>query len=242
MIKFFRKIRQNLLMENKTGKYLKYAIGEILLVVIGIIIALQLNNWNESRNLKYKEIVILKALKSELENDLNTEIILAKNYYHKKDKALSKLIGVYTKKENISNDSLLNYFRGSLIEWNFGLNVAAFENLKSTGLNLISNDSLRLKISSIYSNHYPEILIRSNYLTQFYEREFRPILYDNLNFINPKLSQSEFDYLKNSKQVSNRIIDLYGRRKWIQEELNIVIPKLESLLRDIDQELVLIEK
>jgi hypothetical protein len=52
MIKFFRKIRQNLLMENKTGKYFKYAIGEIILVVIGILIALQINNWNESRKLQ----------------------------------------------------------------------------------------------------------------------------------------------------------------------------------------------
>ena len=50
MIKFFRKIRQNLLMENKTGKYFKYAIGEILLVVIGILIAVQLNNYNEKEN------------------------------------------------------------------------------------------------------------------------------------------------------------------------------------------------
>jgi len=49
MIKFFRKIRQNLLMENNTGKYFKYAIGEIILVVIGILIALQINNWNELR-------------------------------------------------------------------------------------------------------------------------------------------------------------------------------------------------
>ena len=49
MIKFFRKIRQNILSEGKTGKYFKYAIGEIVLVVIGIVIALQLNNWNESR-------------------------------------------------------------------------------------------------------------------------------------------------------------------------------------------------
>ena len=49
MIKFFRKIRQNLLMENKTGKYFKYAIGEIILVVIGILIALQINNWNSQR-------------------------------------------------------------------------------------------------------------------------------------------------------------------------------------------------
>ncbi|MGS2727548.1 DUF6090 family protein [Psychroserpens sp. BH13MA-6] len=49
MIKFFRKIRHNLLSEGKTGKYLKYAIGEIILVVIGILIALQINNWNENQ-------------------------------------------------------------------------------------------------------------------------------------------------------------------------------------------------
>ena len=47
MIKFFRKIRQNLLIKNKTGKYFKYAIGEIVLVVIGILIALNVNNYNE---------------------------------------------------------------------------------------------------------------------------------------------------------------------------------------------------
>ncbi|MEN2281330.1 DUF6090 family protein [Algoriphagus sp. SE2] len=49
MIKFFRKIRYNLMSENNTSKYVKYAIGEIVLVVIGILIALQINNWNESR-------------------------------------------------------------------------------------------------------------------------------------------------------------------------------------------------
>ena len=48
MIKFFRKIRQNLLSEGKTRKYLKYAIGEIIHVVIGILIALQINNWNNN--------------------------------------------------------------------------------------------------------------------------------------------------------------------------------------------------
>ncbi len=52
MLSFFRKIRHNLLMENKFGKYLKYAVGEIVLVVIGILIALQINNWNESRKLQ----------------------------------------------------------------------------------------------------------------------------------------------------------------------------------------------
>jgi hypothetical protein len=54
MIKLFRKIRYDLMEKNKTGKYFKYAIGEIVLVVIGIIIALQINNWNENRT-KLKE-------------------------------------------------------------------------------------------------------------------------------------------------------------------------------------------
>lgn len=70
MLKFFRKIRQNLLSEGKTGKYLKYAIGEIILVVIGILIALQINNWNENRKNKLLEQQLLKALLTEFETNL----------------------------------------------------------------------------------------------------------------------------------------------------------------------------
>jgi len=58
MIKFFRKIRQQLLKEGKTTNYLKYAVGEIVLVVIGILIALQINNWNSERiNLNKKKSI-----------------------------------------------------------------------------------------------------------------------------------------------------------------------------------------
>ena len=59
MIKFFRKIRYDLMEKNKTVKYFKYAFGEIILVVFGILIALQINNWNETRKLKAKELEIL---------------------------------------------------------------------------------------------------------------------------------------------------------------------------------------
>ncbi len=69
MIKFFRKIRYNLMSENKTGKYLKYAIGEIVLVVVGILIALSINNWNENRKLKHTQINILKGIYSDLKKD-----------------------------------------------------------------------------------------------------------------------------------------------------------------------------
>jgi sensor domain CHASE-containing protein len=70
MIKFFRKIRQKTLTENKFGKYLTYAIGEIILVVIGILIALQINNANDNSKLKQQTKTYEKILITELETDL----------------------------------------------------------------------------------------------------------------------------------------------------------------------------
>jgi hypothetical protein len=70
MIKFFRKIRQNLLMENKTGKYFKYAIGEIVLVMIGILLALQVNNWNENRKIRNTEQRLLRDLRTEIQSNI----------------------------------------------------------------------------------------------------------------------------------------------------------------------------
>tara|TARA_R110002051_G_scaffold3131_6_gene16859 strand:- start:7426 stop:7659 length:234 start_codon:yes stop_codon:yes gene_type:complete len=69
MIKFFRKIRQRLVSENKFSKYLIYAIGEIVLVVIGILIALQLNNLNENKKNNVFEKEILSQIQENLTND-----------------------------------------------------------------------------------------------------------------------------------------------------------------------------
>jgi hypothetical protein len=70
MIKFFRKIRYNLMSENKTSKYLKYAIGEIILVMVGILLALQVNNWNENRLEKNEVSNYIQQIKTELESDI----------------------------------------------------------------------------------------------------------------------------------------------------------------------------
>jgi hypothetical protein len=69
MINFFRKIRQQLLVENKTGKYLKYAIGEIVLVMIGILLALQVNNWSEEQKRGHIEKTFLRDINQEFKDN-----------------------------------------------------------------------------------------------------------------------------------------------------------------------------
>jgi hypothetical protein len=83
MINFFRKIRRKLADDNKPLKYMRYAIGEIVLVMIGILLALQVNNWNEVRKSKIKADIFKEKIISDLIKDIlniETQIGLAKNY------------------------------------------------------------------------------------------------------------------------------------------------------------------
>ena len=105
MIKFFRKIRQDLLSTGKTGKYFKYAIGEILLVVIGILFALQINNWNEGRKNNIKEQQILSQLKDEYNANL---LQLEQKITHRKRiiEAANKVLQYIDEPLNVNSDSL----------------------------------------------------------------------------------------------------------------------------------------
>jgi Family of unknown function (DUF6090) len=152
MIKFFRHIRKDLIQSNKTGKYIKYAIGEILLVVIGILIALQINNWNESSKNNNLETNYLTRIYKDLENDLiqfNTTIKLAQERNNRVlflEEALQDSQLVYT-----SGD----YFIKSIVYANYTFRPAisnhSFEELKSSGrLALIKNEDLRVAIAKYY--------------------------------------------------------------------------------------------
>ncbi len=90
MIKFFRQIRQRLLRDNKFSKYLLYAVGEILLVVIGILIALQVNNWNEVRLERENEILIARDVYLEL-LESRTSLITTQKQWAKRGKYLRAL-------------------------------------------------------------------------------------------------------------------------------------------------------
>jgi len=106
MIKFFRKFRQNLLSEGKTGKYFKYAIGEIILVVIGILIALQINNWNEQRKENINEQAILKRLEKEFisnREQLLDKIQLRNNLIE----SCRQLLEYFDKPENATRNNIL---------------------------------------------------------------------------------------------------------------------------------------
>ena len=112
MIKFFRKIRQRLLTENKFSKYLLYAIGEIVLVVIGILIALWINNLNQQRKIKTEEQVVLKQLKNEFTinlKQLNSKIEIRNDMLKDFEDCLN-----YFANQEIESDSLFTAKLGSL--------------------------------------------------------------------------------------------------------------------------------
>ena len=144
MIKFFRHIRQSLIMENKTGKYFKYAIGEIILVVIGILIALQINNWNEHRQNRHKEATILKQIHRDFKsNKVQLDSIKISN--QRSLDACNNIIKIMPfKKEKASIDTIGKYYSNVFRVKTFNPSNGSVEALiSSSSFDVIQNDSLR---------------------------------------------------------------------------------------------------
>jgi hypothetical protein len=147
MIKFFRKIRYQLLGEGNTGKYLKYAIGEILLVVIGILIALSINTWNEERKDNNEGFFIQEELFKEFTQNrtvLNERITTLENSNHFIRVVLSFMGKDAALINSINMDSII------MNTMNYGnynpSNSTILELIQSGKLNLINNDSLKKNI------------------------------------------------------------------------------------------------
>ena len=143
MIKFFRKIRQNLLSEGKTAKYLKYSIGEIILVVIGILIALQINNWNEERKTREKEVVYLNNIKS----DLQLSILEIEQFVTKRKSQINSANAVmeHFNSKPVNNWNSFNKHIVGIYMWqSFYLIDNTYQELKNSGnFAIISNDSIK---------------------------------------------------------------------------------------------------
>jgi len=159
MIKIFRNIRQNLLNDGKTTKYFKYAIGEIVLVVIGILIALQVNNWNETR-LEQKRIKqYAKSLVQDLKNDI--DMLLVSQFQAKKKYKDIDSLRRYINQTPYSNLSKTDLYvlAHDIIYRPYKWNRTTINELKNSGgLRYITNDSLQKKLVAYesFSSHLDE--------------------------------------------------------------------------------------
>jgi len=150
MIPFFRKIRKKMADDNKPIKYLRYAIGEIMLIVIGILIALSINAWNTRRIDKGLEKFYIQGIVDDIELNvdfLNRMISLDSTKVNSGNYLLNHFKNPTFKKDSL----LLKHFANSIPISGFRQTDNVFEDMKSSGrLYIISNDIIRKKIQDFY--------------------------------------------------------------------------------------------
>ena len=246
MIKFFRTIRLHLIAENKMGKYFKYAIGEILLVVVGILIAVQINDWNEGRKATSNEQDILISLRSDLvenQKELNGILGILQESSEVGDKIIATL-----KNEPEEPDSLsawVDLFNRNPI---FNNANTTYLMLESSSEALISNDSLRILVTMMYEKEFKNVHRREevNLLTYYprYQQElntwFKVGPNHSLNRYEVEVSvNTPIDYtlLRQGHSFNNAIVELSNFKKlrihWLKES----IENLSELISIIDKEI-----
>jgi len=177
MIKFFRSIRQNLLNEGKTAKYLKYAIGEIALVMIGILLALQVNNWNEKRKSILREKIYIQSIYKDLKSDIkkinSCSETLSKQYII----GIEVLKALEQKESRPIDSSKIATYLG----WNLSEVVQVdreentWDGLKTLGKETyLINDSLTVQLNKFYTNYDGQI-VRFNQLPKKSRQELREL-------------------------------------------------------------------
>jgi hypothetical protein len=173
MIKFFRHIRRSLIQKNQMGKYFKYAIGEIVLVVIGILIALQINNWNERKKEEAFEIEILQQIRANLIKDKLTLQDINTNYNNSLRASAKILNSDWSQQDQDS----LKYWLGDIVQFDrFQPLSNAYEVAKSKGIDLISNKQLRFLLGSYYDDEISRVQQSVKDIENAFSRDWVPIL------------------------------------------------------------------
>lgn len=199
MLKFFRKIRQKLLKRNKVKQYIAYALGEILLVVVGILIALQVDNWNTGQKASKEELKLLREMRLNLANDLED---CYWNIKKQKELSISNTAVLYHLEERSPfHDSLKTHYGNLVYSTTQRRNMAAYDHLKTKGIDLIQNDNLRRNITALYSERY-------------YYIERQELEYDNKYQMNEMIPKLNAKVLLNEETKTGKPINL----KLLQED------------------------
>ena len=222
MIKFFRHIRQQMIKENRVSKYLLYAIGEIVLVVIGILIALQINNWNTQANQRTEEIKYLKKLKVDLQADIVnlTDLIEVRRTKSNCALELLELPPPQTLIKITSMDSLIS----KLFGWREYIpHTNTLQELTSSGkFSILQSDSIKTLLINLEEQNRFEAT-----MNEHMKREFHYYLYDRAAHLREMLPTVD---LRESFKTSDgfRLINDIS-----QEQLEIYSAQAEAFLNDI---------
>lgn len=157
-MKLFRNIRLQLLGHNNTPKYLRYAIGEILLVVLGILIALQINNWNQNVNNQNYATLLLKEIYYDLADDYTIIYVGVEPRLERKIISVNRIKEMMTDVTVPSDSVFMRYYEGMKQGFFLSQRTGAFESLKLGGLEKIENDSLRTELLEFYESDIPRSL------------------------------------------------------------------------------------
>ena len=253
MIKFFRKIRYDLMEKNKKVDYLKYAIGEIFLVVIGILFALQINNWNDLKKQWLTEVHYLKNIKVDLQAsviELNEYIITRIEHINSAKIILDQFYGKRTLAFSEFNSLSL-----SLYEWEkyYQKNNTFQELINSGNLTLITNDYIKntlLNIELLYIKLKSE---EEHYLFDtkktFYEPQYKfvdlSILIDNFTYQvtngesgkNIALSEKMLEEIYESIELKNGFSLSILEYEKMNNQMKEMIKLSENLINMINSEI-----
>ncbi len=253
MIKFFRKIRLNMIKDNKVSKYILYAIGEIVLVVIGILIALNINNNNEQRKQRAQELHYLKNL----ESDLNMNIAHLDNYIATREIAINSANTVIEHYEGKPITDLKEFSRHTvnIYTWRkfFQINNTFQELINSGNLALISNDSIKstlLNMETLYNvmkdeeahfRYDAEILL---YEPSYDIMDMNPIVQNYMYYAsngavgdNRDLPKKEFEaMLRDTKQKNGFVMAIYEFTV-MNQQFNAMKTMCQQLIELIDNEM-----
>jgi hypothetical protein len=176
-LRLFSKIRHKIL-EGTSGRYLKYAVGEVFLIVLGIVIALQIDNWNEDRKERVKEQVLLSQLDQEFVSGLHQlqdKIALRENIIVSARWLLEQM-DKGTPGGQLDVDSLTFHLQRTLFSPTFNANAEGF--FLGRDMGLIRNDSLRMLLAN-WPNQLEQLSEDEGIWTSFRSDVYQPFLMEN---------------------------------------------------------------
>ena len=221
MIPFFRKIRKKMADDNKPLKYLRYAIGEIVLVVFGILIALSINNWNEHRKSRLQEVNILTKLNTDLKANV-IEIKGLKDMTEKRIKASQTILNYFEENKAI-DDSLKHSFELINNDDLFNNANTTYKYIENQGVNILRNDSILSKITSMYERHFKNIENRENKNWKILTDDLRPLMDVHLEVSEPQ------DKVFNEEYALNKPIDMEALSENMQFK-NVIVRNMNFML------------